>query len=103
MHLKASTCCEPFVTQYGMPRQFVRALFTSPARNLSAYIDEKDQLAKRLEEIEACEHYRLHAFEQHSYIHDEMDDNRIWRAEVATAEYCGVSPRDYVEMLRQES
>ncbi len=95
------SCCDPFAVALGMPRDFVRSMWPEPAQSFAEYISQYDALGNALERAEACSHYRFHAFEQLSYIRNEDFDNRIWRAEKATVEYCGMSVAEYLRTQHQ--
>lgn len=92
------SCCDPFVEKHGMPRHFVRSLFIDPAQSLSGYIVQVEKLRDELEKMEACVQYRFHSFEQLSYLRNDMFDNRIWRSEIAAAEYCGMTIDEYIQL-----
>lgn len=84
-------CCDRSVKTHGKPVAFVTRLFTCPAANCEAYLEERMKLDVELLDANACAHYAATA----RIVHTELLGNREHEDMAATAVYCNVNPLDF--------
>lgn len=94
MSISGHMCCYPFVTQLGMPDDFIRATVGNPATTLAEYEDQLATLQDKLRQAEACEHYRKFTKDRLGMLcgHDLLDH-------IEAAEFIRVSPREYEDLF----